>query len=115
MNWHEVIDERSLELHQVIARELRANPRKLDLVVEWIERFLADPDYSVHSKDALTEWLVIIRQGLPETLAALTDDSEEGRRMRQNSPFAVLMPQDERARIFAKYEPRRPRAYPAGV
>ena len=115
MNWHEVIDERSLELHQVIARELRADPAKLERVVAWIEKFLADPDYSVHSKDALTEWLHIIRQGLPRVLEALADRSEEGQRMRQSSPFAVIMPQDERARIFAKYEARRTRTHPAGV
>jgi hypothetical protein len=115
VNWHEVIDERSLELHRVIARELQADPSKLDLVVEWIDRFLGDPDYSIHSKDALTEWLVIIRQGLPRVLEALADDSEDGRRMRQSSPFAVIMPQDERAEIFARYEARRPRAHPAGV
>ena len=115
VNWHEVIDERSLELHGVIARELRADPAKLDLVVAWIQRFLDDPEYSIHSKDALSEWLEIIRQGLPRVLAALLDASEEGQRMRQSSPFAVLMPQDERARIFAKYESRRTRTHPAGV
>lgn len=115
VNWHEIIDERSLELHQVIARELRADPAKLERVVAWIERFLNDPDYSVQSKDALTEWLEIIRQGLPQVLKALADDSEEGRRMRQSSPFAVIMPQDERTRIFAKYEARRTRTHPAGV
>jgi hypothetical protein len=115
MNWHEVIDERSLELHAIVARELRADPAKLDCVVAWIEKFLADPGYSVHSKDALGEWLEIIRQGLPRVLEALADDSEEGRRLRQSSPFAVIMPQEERRRIFAKYETRRPRAHPAGV
>ena len=97
MNWHEVIDERSIELHGVIARELRANPEKLDLVVAWIQRFLDDPEYSDQNKDALA------------------DESDEGQRLRQSSPFAVLMPQDERARIFAKYEARRPRTHPAGV
>ena len=115
MNWHNVIDERSLELHGVIARELRADPSKLGLVVAWIRRFLDDPDYSIHSKDALAEWMAIIEQGLPRVLQALADDSEEGRRMRQSSPFAVIMPQHERARIFAKYEARRPRAHSAGV
>ena len=49
------MDERSLEMHRVIARELRADPSKLELVVAWIEKFLAEPDYSVHSKGALTE------------------------------------------------------------
>ena len=115
MNWHEVIDERSIELHGVIARELRANPEKLDLVVAWIQRFLDDPEYSDQNKDALAEWMEIIREGLPRVLEALADESDEGQRMRQSSPFAVLMPQDERLRILAKYEARRPRTHPAGV
>ena len=115
MNWHDVIDERALEMDRIIARELRADPAKLDLVVAWIQRFLDDPDYAENLKDALTEWLGIIRKGLPAVLAALEDFSEEGRQMRQNSPFAVLMPQKERRRILAKYEARRPRTHPAGV
>ena len=116
MNWHEVIDECALETDRVIARELRADPSKLDLVVAWIEKFLADPDYSIQSKDALTEWLDLIRtRGLPGVLAALEDRSEEGQRMRQSSPFAVIMPQDERQRILARYEALRTRTHPAGV
>ena len=115
MNWHDVIDERALEMDRVIVRELRADPAKLDLVVAWIQRFLDDPDYADNLKDALTEWQAIVRKGLPAVLAALEDFSEEGRRMRQNSPFAVLMPQEERRRILAKYETRRPRTHPAGV
>jgi hypothetical protein len=115
VNWHEVIDARNLEMDRVVARQLRADPSKLRLVVARIERFLADPDYSVHSKDALTEWLAIIRQGVPAVLAALADESEEGQRRRQSSPFAILMPPDERSRILAEYEARRPRTHFAGV
>ncbi len=116
MNWHKVMDERSLEMDRVIARELRADPSKLQLAENWIERFLADPDYSVQSKDALTEWLDLIRsRGLPGVLAALEDRSAEGQRMRQSSPFAVIMPQDERKRILARYEALRPRTHPAGL
>ena len=115
MNWHDVIDERSLELHGVIARELRADSAKLDLVMAWIQRFLDDPEYSEDNKDALNEWMGIIRQGLPRVLEALADRSGEGQRLRQSSPFAVIMPQEERARIFARYESRRTRTHPAGV
>ena len=115
MNFHEIIDERALEMDRVIARELRADPAKLDLVVAWIQRFLDDPDYSENNKDCLREWLDLIREGLPRVLKALADFSEEGRRMRQNSPFAVLMPQEERLRILDKYEARRTRTHPAGV
>lgn len=115
MNWHDVMDERALDMDRVIARELRADPAKLDLVVAWIQRFLDDPDYAENLKEALAEWLGIIRKGLPAVLGALEDFSEDGRRMRQSSPFAVLMPQEERRRILAKYEARRPRTHPAGV
>ena len=115
MNWHDIADERSLEMDRVIALELRADPSKLDLVIAWIQRFLDDPDFSIRSKDALAEWMDIVQQGLPRVFEALEDFSEEGRRMRQNSPFAVVMPQDERLQILAKYEARRPRTHLAGV
>jgi len=116
VNWHQVIEERSYEMDQVIADVLRREPTKLGLVVAWIKERLADPDYSVHSKDALTEWLELIRsRGLPGVLEKLTDRTEEGFRMRQSSPFAVIMPPDERKRILRRYEALRPRTHPAGV
>lgn len=97
-------------MDQVIADVLRRDPAKLEAVVAWIERFLADPDFSIHSKDDLTEWLdLITSRGLPGVLEALSDRSEEGRRIRQNSPCAILMPQDERLRILRRYEALRPR------
>jgi hypothetical protein len=110
VNWHEIIDERSYEMHQVVADVLRRDPAKLELVLAWIERFLNDPDYSVHSKDALSEWYDLIKSGgLSGVLAKLAERSEDATRMRQSSPFAVLMPQDERMRILKKYEAFRPR------
>ena len=116
MNDHEINDERALEMDRVIARELRSDPSKLKLAIAWIEKFLADPDYSIHSKDALIEWLDLIRlRGLPGVLAALEDPSEEGHRMRQSSPFAAVMPQDERRRILDFYEARRARTHSARV
>ena len=116
MNWHEIIDERSREMHQVIAGILREDPAKLDLAVAWIEKFLADPDYSIHSKDALSEWLDLIRErGVEGVLEVLRDRGEDATRMRQSSPFAVLMPQEKRLEILRRYEARRPRTHPAGV
>ena len=116
MNWHQLIEERSYEMDQVVADVLRRDPAKLDLVVGWIEQRLADPDYSIHSKDALQEWLDLIRaRGLPGVLEELATRTEEAFRMRQSSPFAVVMPQDERMRILRRYEALRPRTHPAGV
>jgi hypothetical protein len=116
VNWHRVIDERSYEMDPVVAGVLRREPGKLDLVTGWIEARLADPDYSGHTKDALSEWLDLIQgHGLPGVLDKLADRSEDGFRMRQSSPFAVIMPQDERQRILRRYEALRPRTHPAGV
>ena len=103
-------------MDQVVADVLRREPAKLDLVVAWIEARLADPDYSLHSKDALTEWLDLIRsRGLPGVLERLADRGEDAFRMRHSSPFAIIMPQDERMRILRRYESLRPRTHPAGV
>ena len=116
MNWHQVIDERSYELHRVIASSLSHDPSKLDQVVKWIEACLADPDYSIQSKDALREWLNVIEmRGVEGVLEVLSDRGEDATRMRQSSPFAVLMPQEERMNIFRRYEMLRTRTHPAGV
>lgn len=103
-------------MDQVVAEVLLREPARLELVVAWIERRLADPDYSIHSKDALTDWLQLIHScGLPGVLERLADRGEEAVQMRQNSPFAVIMPQEERLRILCRYEALRARTHPASV
>lgn len=103
-------------MDRVVADALRRDPAKLDLVVGWIQERLADPDYSIHSKDALQEWLDLIRsRGLSGVLEKLSDRGEDAFRMRHSSPFAVVMPQDERRKILRRYEALRPRAHPARV
>jgi len=116
VNWHQVIEERNHEMDEAVASVLRQDPSKLDKVVAWIERRLADPDYSIHAKDSLKEWLDLIQHGgLPSVLEMLRDRSEKALRLRQSSPFAVTMPQDQRLRILSRHETLRPRARPAGV
>ena len=116
VNWHQIKDQRSREMHQVIANILRASPDTLRLAERRIEARLSDPRYSEQSKDAMGEWLELIRQeGLPGVLRVLEDASEEPARMRQSSPFAFLMPEQERLSILEKYEPLRTRASLAGV
>ena len=105
MNWHEVVDERSYEMHQVVADVLRRDPARLQLVLDWIDGRMGDPQYSEHSKDALREWLHVIQtEGLAGVLKVLSDRNEDTTRLRQNSPFAIIMPQDVRKRILRRYE-----------
>lgn len=116
MNWHQVIDERSYEMHQVIADVLRRSPGQLALVTAWIDGMLGNPDYSEQNKDALREWQAVIEgQGVRGVLEVLGSRDDEATRLRQSTPFAVLMPQDKRLEILDKYEARRTRASLAGV
>ena len=116
MNWHQLIDERNYELDQVIVSLLRRDPAQLIRVERWIQKRLADPNYSIHSKDALREWLKVIEgRGVEGVIEVLEDRGEDAARMRQSSPFAVLMPQEERMKILRRYETLRTRTHPAGV
>jgi hypothetical protein len=116
MSWHEVIDQRSYEMHQVIAEILREDPSKLNAALEWIDELLSNPGYSSRSKVALEEWRDLIRsQGLEGVLIVLSDRGEQADHMRHSSPFARLMPQDKRLEIFRRYEARRPRACSPGI
>jgi hypothetical protein len=93
VNWHEIMEQRSYDLHQVVASVLVKDPTKLERVVEWIKARLADPDNAIQSKDALQEWLGLIGEhGLASVLEGLSDAGEEARRLRYSSPFAVIMP-----------------------
>jgi len=113
---HSQIDERNREMHRVIARILRADPSSLNRVLERMATRLDDPGYSESLKDCLREWREIMVGDLDLVLAVLDESGEEGCRLRQNSPFAILIPQAERKRILRKYvqnEPIRAGAHPA--
>jgi len=97
-------------MDQVIAEKLRAEPARLNVVVKWITERLNDPDYSVQSQEGLREWLELIQtEGLDGVLKRLADRTDEAARMRQNSPFGILMPDAERLEILRRYEALRPR------
>lgn len=116
VNRHQVIDERSFEMHQVIADILRQSPGVLARVSRWIEDKLRDERYSEDGKAALREWQDVIRiEGVRGVLRVLDDRGDEATRMRQSTPFAVLMPSAQREAIYQKYESLRTRTSLAGV
>ncbi|MEA2235696.1 MAG: hypothetical protein QOC81_420 [Thermoanaerobaculia bacterium] len=46
------------------------------------------------------EWMVILQRSWPEIRTILLDDSEEGRRLRQNDPFCGILTPVERWEIY---------------
>ncbi|MGH7992676.1 MAG: hypothetical protein ACREDQ_04110 [Limisphaerales bacterium] len=109
--WHEILDDRSLEMDRVIAEKIRANPKLVQIALANIERWLANPDYSESSRQAVLEWKSIIENSSLEALTTLLESrSEEACRLRQSSPFCGILTPDERQAIFRKYEALRDRA-----
>jgi len=91
MSGHELLDQKINEMHQVIAEILRQDPARLNAALAWIEKLLSDPEYSVHSKDALTEWReIILSGGVDAVLGILENHGENATRLPHVSPFAGL-------------------------
>jgi len=54
------------------------------------------------------EWLAILRKPWPEVRTVLLDESEEGQRLRQSSPFCGVLTPRERWRIYRSYQKHDP-------
>ena len=102
---HDLIDRRSLELNRLVAEKIRQQPELMDLVRNRLERTLSEARLSESSKGALREWQTILStHSSNEVLEILTEDSDEGQRLRQSSPFSGILSQRERLEVFRRYE-----------
>lgn len=99
---HNLIDKRSLELHAAIAEKLRHHPELLRIAEKNIREALLDTPESVSRN--YREWQGVIDLGLEETLRVMLDESDEGQRMRQHSPFCGILTSSERMAIFYRFE-----------
>jgi hypothetical protein len=93
---HALAEERSLELHRLVAERLRADPRLLDRARERVRTWHQDGPVSRPWAEA---WLEILEHPLEEITALLTDTSQRARDLRQSSPFAGFI--DPRTRWTA--------------
>jgi len=94
---HDLIDRRSLELNRLVAEKIRQHPELMDFVRNKLDRTLSEPRLSNSCKDALREWQTILSShSLNEILEILTQDSYEGQRLHQSTPFSGVLSQQER-------------------
>lgn len=98
---HRVLDARSLAMHCLIARKISRDPRLLEKARENLERWSAktegpQPHY-------LKKWAEILQRPWPEIADLTTEMSEEATRLRSSSPFAGVLSQQERDRIYAAF------------
>lgn len=95
-------DRRSLWLAYATAGEIVRDPAA---AVERAHQQIAlmRPTVRGQARVWLDEWSRLLGGPLDALLSTLTDPSLRGREMRQNSPFAGLLTDDERATIIANW------------
>jgi len=99
---HDLIDRRSLELNRLVAEKIRQHPELMVFVRSNLDHSLSEPRLSNSCKDALREWQTIF--SLKSFYEILVEDSDEGQRLRQSTPFTGILSQMERGEIFRRYE-----------
>jgi hypothetical protein len=98
---HRLVEARSLAMHAVIARKIERDPTLLAIAHRNIKR------WSARWKDEppawFKEWQEILKQPWQHIAAVITEPSEYGARVRQSSPFAGVLNNEERLRIYEAF------------
>ncbi len=97
---HERIDLRSIALHAAIAQRLESNPERWQIVKENLERQLAEGGAS---RPYAIAWKELLDLPWEKLRQLMVEDSEHMRAMRQASPFAGVLDNQERWAIFDQY------------
>jgi hypothetical protein len=98
MNWQQRTDKRSMVLHQAIAQKLLIQPQLWAIpyrnISHWRTQIGSLPP-------ALQEWEKILHTwSYDSILKLLTETSQSATRLRSSSPFAGVLTEQERLKIF---------------
>lgn len=92
---HRYQDAVSLTLGRRIAADLPNRPEWMALARENLQRWTVQNADAPGLVRCYTEWLALLDRGVSEVCRILTQESDEGQRLRQSSPFAgALSPQE---------------------
>ena len=98
---HQFIDEFNLAYHRAVAEALRREPEAVvSRARQNIARWLQNDVYDDGEKGALSEWdKILAESSVEELIAVITEDSDEGQRLRQSTPFTGVLPAGRRREI----------------
>ena len=94
MRTHQEIDERSLALHRLIAEKIRRDPQLFTRAKETLARWRKS--VCAASQPHLEDWERLLGLGVDACLNAAVEESERATALRQTSPFAGLLSNQER-------------------
>jgi hypothetical protein len=92
---HEFQDNVSLEIARRVAARVRASPELLDVARNNLNRWSRLNADAPHLLRCYAEWLGILDQPVEDICDLLCAETGEGQRLRQNSPFAGVLPPGE--------------------
>lgn len=95
------LDARSLELHRLIARKLRAQPELFARARDTLDRWRRSVD--PQTQPYLERWEAIFAEGVEHAIAVATEESQDAADLRQASPFCGILSTAERAEFFKKW------------
>jgi hypothetical protein len=98
---HEQIDRRSLALARAIVEVIDRDPTRAGLAQA---RQTCAHWYRQNPTPAIAEWLGILAGEWASIRAVLLEPEEEGRRLRQSSPFCGVLSPRERWEIYRRFE-----------
>lgn len=92
---HDLQDAASLALARQVAARLRSSPKPLKVARDNLARWSRQNADTPSLLRCYTEWQAILDRPLDEICDLLCAETEEARRLRQNSPFAGVLPPAE--------------------
>ena len=98
---HQWLDLVNLEMCRAIAEKIRRNPRLMRIPRANLQRWRR---MNRGLAQAHREWEMILKRNpLERVLEILTQDNDEGQRLRQSDPFIGILSEEER-RAFFKFD-----------
>ena len=94
MRTHQQLDERSLAMHRLVAKRIRENPELFDKARATLGRWRST--VSVGSQPYLKLWDDVMNEGIEACLDLAVENSERATALRQASPFAGILTDEER-------------------
>lgn len=103
---HQVLDAISLELARRIATRLLSRPELIEVTRKNLRRWSARNANSPGLLRSYHEWQAILEKPLEEVVAILCAETDEGQRLRQNTPFAGILTPEEVLEIKQAFRAR---------
>lgn len=104
------VDLFNLMLHRAVAEKLRQDARAvLQIARNNLNRWLESESFAGNERFALLEWKKILETHAPEEICKIiSQDTDEGQRLRSSSPFAGVLSEAEREKIWSECAEIRP-------